>query len=180
MFFPVFSLEPVKSCLDISLILLSRRILSINGLALTQVANLLTLGGPPGHSVNMSKNIARKGPTLAHTNIVTLKGHPLPNIDQFKVIDQEKSQIVHEAKEAIHIHKEDPKLNRNIGKMVIPHVFDPILGIKPKNPHISLLLSQESGSQDIGINLMQFHSFIDKRMMHSSTRAQRARNSNSN
>ena len=31
------------------------------------------------------------------------KGHPVPNMDQFKVIDQEKSQIAHEAKEAIHI-----------------------------------------------------------------------------
>ena len=49
-----------------------------------------------------------------------------------------------------------------------------------KNPHISSLLSQESGSQDIGINLMQFHSFIDKRVTHSSTRAQRARNLNFN
>ena len=60
--------------------------------------------------------------------------------------------------------------------MVIPHVFDPILGTKPKNPYISSLLSQESGSQDIGINLTQFHSFIDKRVTRSSTRAQRARN----
>ena len=108
------------------------------------------------------------------------KGHPLPNINQFKVIDQEKSQIAREAKEAIHICKEDPELNRNVGKMVIPRVFDPILGIKPKNPHLSSLLSQESGSQDIGINLMQLHSFIDKRVMHSSTRVQRARNLNSN
>ena len=33
------------------------------------------------------------------------KGHPLSSIDQFKVIDQEKSQIAHEAKEAIHICK---------------------------------------------------------------------------
>ena len=31
------------------------------------------------------------------------KGHPLPNVDQFKVIEQEKSQIACEAKEAIHI-----------------------------------------------------------------------------
>ena len=108
------------------------------------------------------------------------KGHPLPKVDQFKVIDQEKSQIAREAKEAIHIRKEDPELNRNVGKMVIPHIFDPILGIKPKNPRIASLLSQESGSQDISINLMQFHSFIDKRMMCSSTRAPRARNLNSN
>ena len=78
-------------------------------------------------------------------------------------------------KEAIHIHKEDPELNRNVGKIVIPCVFDPILCRKPKNPCISSLLSQESGFQDIGKNLMQFHSFIDKRV----TRAQRARNSNS-
>ena len=73
----------------------------------------------------------------------------LPNIDQFKVIDQEKSQIAHETKEAIHIRKADPELNRNVGKMVIPCVFDPIGGIKPKNPCISLLLSQESGSQEV-------------------------------
>ena len=50
-----------------------KKILSINGLALTQVANLLTLGRPPGHSVNVSENIARKGPTLPCTNIVTPK-----------------------------------------------------------------------------------------------------------
>ena len=71
-----------------------------------------------------------------------IKDHPLPSVDQFKVIDQEKSQIACEAKEAIHICKEDPELNRNVGKMVIPHVFDPILGIKPKYPHKSSLLSE--------------------------------------
>ena len=83
-----------------------------------------------------------------------------PNVDQFKVIDQEKSQIAREAKEAIHIQKLDPELNRNVGKMVIPHVFDSLLGIKPKNPLVASLLSQELGSQDIGINLTQFHSCI--------------------
>ena len=81
-------------------------------------------------------------------------------IYQFKVIDQEKSQIAHEEKEAIHIQKLDPKLNRNVGKMVIPYIFDSLLGIKPKNPHIASLLSQEVGSQDIGINLTQFHQYL--------------------
>ena len=90
------------------------------------------------------------------------KDHPLPNIDQFKVIDQEKSQIACEAKEAIHIQKLDPELNRNLGKMVIPCVFDQILGIKSRNPLIASLLSEESGSQDVGINLTQFHSLIDR------------------
>ena len=105
------------------------------------------------------------------------KGYSLPKVDQFKVIDQEKSQITREAKEAIHIRKVDPELSRNVGKMVIRHIF---LGIKPRNPCISLLLSQENRSEDTGRALTQFHSFIDKRMTHNSTRAQRARNFNSN
>ena len=87
-----------------------------------------------------------------------------PNVDQFKVIDQEKSQIGREAKEAIHIQKLDPELNRNVGKMVILHVFDSLLGIKAKIPCVASLLSQEVGSQDIGINLTQFHSCVDKRV----------------
>ena len=81
---------------------------------------------------------------------------------------------------AIHIRKSDPELNRNIGKMVIPRVFDSLLGIKPKNPRIASLLSQETGSQDIGIGLTQFHSRIDKRVNLCSNRAQRARNFFSN
>ena len=101
-------------------------------------------------------------------------------MDQFQVIDQEKSQIAHEAKKAIHIRKFDPELNRNVGKMVIPHVFDSILGIKPKNPHVASLLSQVVESLDIGINLMQFYSCIDKWVNHCSNRAQRARNFISN
>ena len=117
------------------------------------------------------KEHSKEGSNSAKCQHCYTKGHLLPNIDQFKVIDQEKTQIAREAKEAIHIQKEDPELNRNVGKMVIPCVFDPIFGIKRKNPCISSLLSKEFGSQDIGINLTQFHSFIDKRVMHSSTRA---------
>ena len=154
--------------------------LSINGLALTQVANLLTLGETFRSPCEHVKEHSKEGSNSAIYQHYYTKGHPLPNIDQFKVIDQEKSQIAREAKEAIHICKENPELNRNVGKMVMPHVFDPILDIKPKNPCTSSLLSQESGSQDIGINFIQFHSFIDKRVMRSSTRAQRARNLNSN
>ena len=67
-----------------------------------------------------------------------------------------------------------------LAKWVIPHVFDSLLGIKPKNPHVASLLSQEEGSQDIGINLTQFHSCVDKRVNHCSNRAQRAKNFISN
>ena len=118
--------------------------------------------GPP--CLGQGGPIPQKGYSLRQGAIYqhcSTKGHPPPNIDQFKVIDQEKSQIAHEAKEAIHIQKLDPELNRNVGKMVIPHVFDSLLGIKPKNPCVASLLSQEVGSQDIGINLTQFHFFVD-------------------
>ena len=68
------------------------------------------------------------------------KGHPLPTLEHLKVIDQEKSQIAHEAKEAIHIQKLDPELNRNFGKMVIPHVFD--LGYEAKKTtHCFIIVS---------------------------------------
>ena len=126
------------------------------------------------------KEHSNKGSNSAIYHHCSTKGCPPPNIDQFKVIDQEKSQIAHEAKEAVHILKLDPEVNRNVGKMVIPHVFDSLLGIKSKNPCIASLLSQEVGSQDIGINLTQFHSCIDKKVNHCSIRAQRARNFISN
>ena len=134
-------------------------------------------------SRSLSEHVQEHGKEGSNSAIYqhcSTKGHPLPNMDQFKVIDQEKSQIAHEAKEAIHIRKLDPELNRNVGKMVIPNVFDSILGIKPRNPCVASLLSQELGSQDIGINLTQFHSCIDKRVNHCLNRAQRARNFISN
>ena len=126
------------------------------------------------------KEHSKEGTDSAIYQHCITKGHPLPKVNQFKVLDQEKSQITREAKEAIHIRKADPELNRNVCKMVIPHIFDSILGIKPRNPHISLLLSQENRSEDTGRALAQFHSFIDKRMTRNSSRAQRSRNLNSN
>ena len=60
--------------------------------------------------------------------------HPLPSISDFSIIDKDPSQITREAKEAIHIRRLDPNLNRNIGQMSIPHCFDPLLRAKPKHP----------------------------------------------
>ena len=47
--------------------------------------------------------------------------HPLPSVSNFNIIDKDPSQITHEAKEAKHIQRLDPNLNRNIGKNSIPH-----------------------------------------------------------
>ena len=49
------------------------------------------------------KEHSREGSNSAIYQHCTTKGHPLLNVDQFKVIDQEKSQIANEVKEAIHI-----------------------------------------------------------------------------
>ena len=126
------------------------------------------------------KEHSKEGTNSAICHHCITKGHTLPKVDQFKVIDQEKSQIAREAKEAIHIRKPDPELNRNVGKMGMPHIFDSILGIKPKNPCISLLFSQENRSEDMDRALTPFHPYIDKRMTRNSTRSHRARNFNSN
>ena len=59
---------------------------------------------------------------------------PLPSIINFSIIDKDHSQITREAKEAIHIQRLDPNLNRNIGKMSIPHCFAPLISAKSKHP----------------------------------------------
>ena len=74
--------------------------LSINGLALTQVANHHTSGRSLCECV---KDHSKEGSNSATYQHCYTKAHPLPNVNQFKVIDQEKSQIANEAKEAIHI-----------------------------------------------------------------------------
>ena len=91
-----------------------------------------------------------------------------------------------EAKEAIHIQQLDPDINRNIGKMSIPHCFDPLISVKPKHPwvnHLSQLPGPEDElappSQIPGLNLTQFNNLRPNPYAHiprQSTRACRARN----
>ena len=91
--------------------------------------------------------------------------HLLPSISDFSIIDKDSSQITREAKEAIHIRRLDPNLNWNIGKMSIPHCFDPLISAKPKHPWVGAL-SQTAPqpvdeiappSQIPGLNLTQFN-----------------------
>ena len=73
--------------------------------------------------------------------------HPLPSISNFNIINKDPSQITQEVKEAIHIQRLDPNLNRNIGKMSIPHCFDHLISAKPKHHWVGLL-SQVQDSVD--------------------------------
>ena len=114
--------------------------------------------------------------------------HPLPSITDFNIIDKDPSQITWEAKEAIHIRRLDPSLNRNIGKMSIPHCFDHLLGAKPKHPRVGALAAPQSvdeiapPSQIPGLNLTQFNNIgnfrpnVAQHIPRPSTRACRARN----
>ena len=80
------------------------------------------------------KEHSKEGNHSAIYQYCTTKGHPLPNIDKYKVIDQKMSQVT---KEVIHIHKLDSELNKNLSKMVIPHVLNPLISVKPKTPNVS-------------------------------------------
>ena len=103
-------------------------------------------------------------------------------------MDKEPSQITWEAKEAIHIRRLDPSLNRNIGKMSIPHCFDHLLGAKPKHSRVAALAAPHPveeiapPSQIPGLNLTQFKNignFRPNMAVHiprPSTRACRAKN----
>ena len=116
--------------------------------------------------------------------------HLLPSISDFSIIDKDPSQITREAKEAIHMRRLDPNLNQNIGKMSIPHCFDPLMGARPKHPWVGTL-SQTApqpvdeiapSSQIPGLNLTQFNNIgtfrpnVAQHIPKPSTRACRARN----
>ena len=90
--------------------------------------------------------------------------HPLPSVSNFNIIDKDSSQIIQEANEVIHIWRLDPCLNRNIGKMSIPHCFDHLIGTKPKHPWVDLLSQIQHSVNEVappsqipGLNLTQFN-----------------------
>ena len=105
-----------------------------------------------------------KSSTSAILKHCTDHHHPLPSLSNFNVIDKDPSQVTWEAKEAIHIRRLDPNLNRNIGKMSIPYCIDRLLGVKPKYSRVDLLSQAQKPvdetappSQIPGLNLTQFH-----------------------
>ena len=119
--------------------LTSKRMLSTTGNAKQMGVNLLMLGRPPGLSGERVKEHC-KSSTSAILKHCTDFHHPLPSVSNCDIImNKDPSQITREAKEAIHIQRIGcPNLNRNIGKMSIPHCFDHLIGAKPKHPQVGL------------------------------------------
>ena len=93
-----------------------------------------TYGGETSGALGERVKEHCKSSTLAILKHCTDHHHPLPSLFNFNIINMDPSQVTWEAKEAIHIQRLDPNLNRNIGKMSILHCFDPLLEVKPKHP----------------------------------------------
>ena len=147
-----------------------------------------TLEKPPGPLVKGSRNTPSQQPQLYLNTVKISTTHYLPS--QILALQTDPSQITREAKEAINIRRLDPNLNQNIGKMSIPHSFDPLISAKPKHPWVGAL-SQTAPhpvdeiappSQIPGLNLTQFNNIgtfrpnMAQHMPKPSTRASRARN----
>ena len=76
-------------------------------------------------SIAKECNTSSASTIFQHTII---HNHPKADISQFTIIDQDRKQVSREAREAIHIRKNNPALNFNIAKMNIPKIFNQILG----------------------------------------------------
>ena len=64
--------------------------------------------------------------------------HPKAELKDFTIVDRDSKTIHHWAKDALHNHIKDLSLNRNIGKVRIPSVFNK-LPTKLEYPHSSIL-----------------------------------------
>ena len=70
-------------------------------------------------------NRSLKESTIRNHHIFTKD--PKAELKDFTVIDRESSTLHHQGKEVLHIHIKDPSLNRKIGKVRIPSVFNKLL-----------------------------------------------------
>ena len=70
--------------------------------------------------------------------------HPKAELKDFTIIDRESNTLLHCVKEALHICIKDPSLNRNIGKVRMPSVFNKLLK-PPHNYNFHIVLSPTQG-----------------------------------
>ena len=63
-----------------------------------------------------------------YSNTTQLTTKTKANVSQFIIKDQERMQVSREVREAIHIRRNNPVLNCNIGKLHIPKIFNQMLG----------------------------------------------------
>ena len=82
----------------------------------------------------------RNQTTSAIRNQHILTKYPKLELEDFTIIDRDSNILHHQVNEALYMHIKDPSVNRNIGKVRIPLVFNQLL--KPHTqldqPHISI------------------------------------------
>ena len=62
-------------------------------------------------------------PIYDHSNI---SGHSV-TIDNFSIVGREDQNLKRAIKEALYIKRNNPSLNKNIGKYHLPHIWDEVL-----------------------------------------------------
>ena len=62
-------------------------------------------------------------PIYDHSNI---SGHSV-TIDNFSIVGREDQHLKRAIKEALYIRRNNPSLNKNIGKYHVPHIWDEVL-----------------------------------------------------
>ena len=72
------------------------------------------------HNTSATSTIFQHNSTHNHSKV---------DISQLKIIDQDRKQVSREARETMHIRRNNPALNCNIGKMRMPRIFNQILSI---------------------------------------------------
>ena len=120
--------------------------------------------------------MARKGPTLACTNIVLPKAIHSPMLINSKLYIRKSLKLPMRQKRQYTFARQILNSIKMLPKWLCP-VYTILQSQKIHACHHCCLRSL---GLKIGIYLMEFHPLIDERMMCSSTRAQRAGNLNSN
>ena len=83
-----------------------------------------TLVSLPEILVKGSKNIKRPHPQYLTTIpplVITSK------LENFSIVGKEDQNLKRAIKEAMYIKANDPSLNRNVGKYLLPHIWDEVL-----------------------------------------------------
>ena len=80
--------------------------------------------GETNRSLKERVSDCRNQTTSAIRNHHISTKHPKAELKDFTIIDREINNVHHQA---LHIHIKDPSLNRNIGKVRIPSVFNKLL-----------------------------------------------------
>ena len=96
--------------------------------------------GETNRSLNEIVSGHRNETTNAIRNHHISTKHQKTELKDFTIIDRHSNTLHHQAKEVLHICIKDPPLNRNIGKVRIPSIFNkllkPLRQVKP--PHSSI------------------------------------------